>query len=185
MITEKKNKLRLAVKEETAQLEAVYCRKADEQICRSAVSLAEYKAAKTIFCYVGTDREINTRPLLEDILKSGKVLGVPRCISKGKMEVFRICTLDQLREGAYGILEPEEGCEKIEPDRIDLAFVPCMTCTREGQRLGYGGGYYDRYLENTPFPKAVLCRKRLMKERLPMEEHDVIMDLVISEDGIE
>ena len=74
-------------------------------------------------------------------------MGVPKCISKGIMEVYKIRSFDDLEPGKYGILEPKEGCEKISPKAIHLALIPCLSCSMKGERLGYGGGYYDRYLQ--------------------------------------
>lgn len=179
-----KRVLRKRIKKKIANLPDEYCRRADEQICRYAVSLPEFEEAGTVFCYVGTAEEIDTGFILKKALEEGKRLGVPRCVSKGIMKVYEIRSLDELEEGHYGIMEPGEGCRCIEPEEIELAFVPCLTCSRDGMRLGYGGGYYDRYLEQTQCVKVVLCRKKLMEEDIPTEEHDKKMDIVISEEEI-
>ena len=183
MLKEKRD-MRSAVKKEVEALTRDYCRKADQEIFRHIRALPEYQKAGTVFCYVGTESEINTKPILKDVLENGKTLGIPKCISRGIMEVLRVESLDDLQEGAFGILEPKEGCSRVLPDQIDLALIPCLCCTKDGKRLGYGGGYYDRYLKKSNFIKVVLCRKKLMKEWIPTESHDVGMDLVISEEGI-
>ncbi|WP_419574139.1 5-formyltetrahydrofolate cyclo-ligase, partial [Ruminococcus sp.] len=124
-------------------------------------SLAEYKNADTIFCYVSTEKEINTIPLLQEILDSGKRLGVPKCTGKGIMDAYEIQNLEQLKIGSYGILEPGEECDIIlDPTEIQFAIIPCISCNRKGERLGHGGGYYDRYLEKMPedCEKAILLR---------------------------
>lgn len=184
MAAEEKRELRKEIRKKRRQLSMQYCQDADERIFRHAVSLPEYEKAETVFCYVGTRDEIDTLPLLKDILKRGKRLGVPKCISKGIMKVFEIRNLESLEEGAYGILEPAEGCSLIEPAEIDLAYVPCLSCSTDGRRLGFGGGYYDRYLQHVRFPGAVLCRSRLMSEEIPMDAYDRRMDIVISEEQI-
>ena len=132
----------------------------------------------------GTEDEINTRPVLEDLLKRGKQVGVPKCISKGIMEVYKIRSFDDLEPGKYGILEPKEGCEKISPKAIHLALIPCLSCSMKGERLGYGGGYYDRYLQQITGTQAVLCRTALMCDEIPMEAHDRTIDFVICEAGV-
>ena len=103
-----KQEMRKNVKKEAAQLTEAYCKDADEMIFRNIRALPEYQRADTVFCYVGTKTEINTMPILKDILENGKILGVPKCVAKGIMEVFRVESLEQLKEGAYGILEPKE-----------------------------------------------------------------------------
>ena len=78
-------------------------------------------------------------------------------------------------------MEPAGEYKKIEPEEIGLALVPCLSCTEDGRRLGYGGGFYDRYLPKLHCPKVVLCRKQLIMEDIPMDEFDVVMDGVISD----
>lgn len=103
------------------------------------------------------------------------------------MDAYEIQNLEQLKIGSYGILEPGEECDIIlDPTEIQFAIIPCISCNRKGERLGHGGGYYDRYLEKMPedCEKAILCRESLMCDEIPTEEHDERMDLVISENGI-
>lgn len=183
-IAERKKLLRKEVKKKILNLPYEYCKCADAQIFRHAVSLTEFSNAGTVFCYVGTEGEIDTIPILQEILKQGKTLGVPKCISDGVMQVYEIKSLDELEEGSYGIPEPGEGCRCIDLKEIELAFVPCLTCSRDGKRLGYGGGYYDRYLEKGKFLKAALCREALLEEEIPIEKFDIRMDVVISEEEV-
>ena len=148
------------------------------------MKLEEYQSAGCVFCYVSTEKEMDTFSVLQAILQSGKRLGVPKCMEKGIMNVYEIHSLQELHPGAYGILEPKEDPERlIQPGAIDFAFIPCISCDRSGRRLGHGGGYYDRYLEKTHCVKAVLCREELLVDEIPVEEHDLRMDLVISEKG--
>ena len=148
------------------------------------MELNEYKSADCVFCYVSTEKEMDTFSILQDILQSGKHLGVPKCTGKGIMNVYEIHSLQELYLGAYGILEPKEDPERlIQPEAIDFAFIPCISCDRSGRRLGHGGGYYDRYLEKTHCVKAALCREELLVDEIPVEEHDLRMDFVISEKG--
>lgn len=178
-----KRRLREELKKRRDGLEARYSQEADSGIFRRAVSLPEYLSARTVFCYAGTRNEINTRPILEHVLSSGKRLGVPRCIAEGVMEVRAVTDMGQLRPGMYGILEPGKECPVIPPGEIDLAFVPCLSCSRDGLRLGYGGGYYDRYLAQTDCIKTALCREKMMSEEIPAQEWDLKMDSVITENG--
>ena len=180
---QKKN-LRSRMKKKAMELPEEYCTSADKAIGRYVMSLAEYQKAKTVFCYVGRKWEINTRPILEQILRDGKRLGVPKCVEKGIMEVREIDSFECLEAGAYGILEPKDGCACIRSEEIDLALIPCLSCSHDGKRLGHGGGYYDRYLEDADFTKAVLCRERLTEEEIPTDSLDISMDIVVTEKGI-
>ena len=179
-----KKELRKILKEKRNALDPDTCRSSDTAIFKAITSWDVYQKAETVFCFVGTEDEINTKPIIEDILKKGKRAGVPKCISKGIMEVYEIHSMDDLAPGKYGILEPVDTCEKISPKEIDLALIPCLSCSRDGRRLGYGGGYYDRYLNQVKGTLAVLCRTDLMCDEIPTEGHDKNMDFVICEEGI-
>lgn len=181
MIKTEKADTRKKLKEKVKNLPSDYCRKADKSIVTRVINLPEYRNSRTVFCYVGTADEINTMPLLLDALKKGKRVGVPRCLGKGIMKVFEIQSLYDLEKGSFGILEPKEDCKVIEPDEIDMGCIPCLSCTRTGIRLGYGGGFYDRYLTGTSFPRVILCREQLISDELPVEEHDQRMDVVVTE----
>lgn len=173
----------MKLKKRSDGLDLDYVRQTDRSIYLQAVSLREYREAGTVFCYVGMAGEINTRPILSRILADGKCLGVPRCIGRGVMEVREITDLSQLHPGKYGILEPEKERPLVPPAQIDLAFVPCLSCSRDGVRLGYGGGYYDRYLAQTACAKIALCREKMIEERLPAQQWDIRMDGVLTEKG--
>ena len=181
---EMKQALRKAVRETVAGLETGYCIQADQAIFRAVTGLEEYRTAGTVFCFVGTKDEIDTSLIIKHALGKGKRVAVPRCVAKGAMEAFLIDSLEGLEEGHYGILEPGEDAPRVAPGDIDLAVVPCLSCSRVGKRLGYGGGYYDRYLQNVYGTKAVICREMIMREDIPMEEHDQPVDMVITEGGV-
>ena len=180
----RKKELRREIREAAEALDKEYCRMADQAILRWAAALPEYETAGTVFCFVGTSDEIDTVPMLQDALARGKKIGVPRCVARGIMEVCCLSSLDDLEKGSYGIMEPKEGTLLMRPEELELAIVPCLSCSSDGKRLGHGGGYYDRYLEQTGAFRAVLCRGRSIREDIPMDVHDKRMDAVISEDGI-
>lgn len=180
----RKKELRRKIKEKLFFTTEKYRKEADRKITESILKLEEYQSAGCVFCYVSTGKEMDTFSVLQDILQSGKRLGVPKCMEKGIMNVYEIHSLQELHPGAYGILEPKEDPERlIQPGEIDFALIPCISCDRSGRRLGHGGGYYDRYLEKTRCVKALLCREELLVDEIPVEEHDLRMDLVISEKG--
>ncbi len=179
-----KRELRAEIAAQVAALSPDYCRTADESICRLVRNWELYRAAGTLFCYIGTDREIDTRPLLEGALRDGKVLALPLCVGPGVMEARRIVSLEELVPGRYGIPAPRESCPPVPPEELELAVVPCASGNRRGQRLGYGGGYYDRYLGRTRCPKLLLCREKLVWEEIPVEPHDLTMDYLATETAL-
>ncbi len=184
-MSELKNKLRREVKEQIKLLDIKYCEETNTRIQEAILKLPEYKAAKTIFCFVGTREEIDTTIILQDALNQGKCVTVPKCIGKGIMVAYQIESLAQLKEGAYGILEPDASKSiEISPSQIELALIPCLSANRKGQRIGYGGGFYDKYLEQTDAMRVVLCREQLMREDIPVEKYDRLMDVVVSEEKV-
>ena len=180
---EEKKILRKGLKERAAGLDGGYCRQADGAIFRQVISLPEYIESQVLFCYVGMEGEIDTRPVILDALERGKQVCVPLCTARGVMEARRIFGLGELKRGSFGILEPEPDAPFVSPEKIGLALIPCLSCTRDGRRLGYGGGYYDRFLPQTKCFRAVLCRERMMEDALPAEDHDERMDAVVTEAG--
>ncbi len=113
------------------------------------------QSCRCVFLYISVEDEIGTRQILQEALRLKKIVCAPRCVSKGVMTAHRIQSAADLQEGKYGIPEPRETCEQIAPELIDLIIAPCLCAERSGYRLGYGGGYYDRFLAQTPH--AVIC----------------------------
>ena len=156
-----------------------------EAITQRAVALPEYAAARTIFCFAGTEREIDTAALLERVLADGKLLCLPVSLRDGTMTARQIKSLGELNAvGLYGIREPDPAAPIVDPAHIDLAFVPCSAADRARNRLGKGGGYYDRYLKDTDIIKIGLCPKALQVSRLPYHEADLPMDKIVTERGV-
>lgn len=154
----------------------------DAKILHQVLGHPLFQEAKVLFCFVSTEREINTHPIIQEALAQKKIVCVPKCFAYGVMKAYAIQSMDDLEPGKYGILEPKMETE-ITPEKIDLAIIPCCAATTDGKRLGYGGGFYDRYLANTSFKKMVLCRQICMKADLPTEATDIKMDLLVQEDA--
>lgn len=138
----------------------------------------EFIKGKTIFCYVSSKGEAGTHDLIRTLLGKKEVV-VPKCIDKeGNMICVKINSFDELKEGFFGILEPENSVE-FPKDRIDFAIVPALAFDKEFYRLGYGKGYYDRFLSDIcPF-KLGVCAKEFYLESLPHDEFDVKMDSIL------
>lgn len=183
-VSEQKKNLRTQVRRLERELSPEYKKSADKSITKRIIKLEEYKTAHSVFCFVGTDREIDTTPLLEQILADGKQLLVPLCTGPGVMELRQITALSQLEKGAYGILEPKRDTPVVDGTEVDFAVVPCVSCDRAGHRLGQGGGYYDRFFENCAIPAVLVCREALVQEQIPTEEHDVVFQKVVTEAAV-
>ena len=178
-VKQEKKKLREMMLKKQGELSLQYREESDRQIQRKLFAFPEFARAKTVFCFVSMEREVNTLPIIEQALKNGKRICVPRCLALGVMEAVEIIGLADLKIGKYGIKEPKGYCKKVEKDEIDFGVIPCVTCDKEGNRLGYGGGFYDRYLGDVEFYKAALCPLEMICDQVPVEKEDVRMNQVI------
>ena len=106
-----------------------------------------YQEANTIATYLSFPHEFQTQGLIEQALKDGKKVLIPKTYPKGRMD-FVVYDLQQLVKTSFGLLEPQGNLEVVAASQIDLIHVPGLAFTMEGYRIGYGGGYYDRYLEH-------------------------------------
>lgn len=140
-----------------------------------------WQQAGAVFAFCGGAREPDTRPILERALAAGKTLYLPRVTGSGRMETVRVDALNQLVPGAYGILEPPAGLPVAEPGAIGLVLLPCLAAAPDGVRLGWGGGYYDRFLARCTAPAAVLCPEALVAPFLPAEPHDRPAGWIVTE----
>lgn len=182
--SEEKKILRAAVRSEIPQLSKKYTAAADKKITGRLAEMPEYLSADTVFCFVGTAREIDTRPFLEAVLAARKTLCIPLCVGRGSMVLKKITALEQLVPGTYGILEPSGNAPTVPPDDVDFSVIPCVSCDRAGHRLGQGGGFYDRFFTVYRGPTVLICRERLMREEIPVEPHDAIIHWVLTERGL-
>lgn len=176
--------LRQAYRARGAALTTDYRAAADRAICAAVQDSDAWKKAGGVFAFVGMWAEPETRPLLEAALREGKRLYLPRCFPDGIMQAVRVQSLDALSPGAYGIPEPPANAETAQRGDFTLALVPCVTATRDGARLGHGAGYYDRFLPRYPSTTMCLCYGKMLADDLPTDENDVLMDHVVTEDGI-
>lgn len=162
-----------------------YQEKADSMIVQNLLSLPEYKSAGTVFCFVGIEHEINTRPFLQHVINDGKRLAVPLCTGKGIMEGRQIFSLAELKRGYYGLFEPDRNAPEVPMEEVDFAVIACVTADHNGNRLGHGGGYHDILFSRYPdIPAAVICREKIITEDIPLEPFDHQFPVTVTEQGI-
>ena len=157
------------------------------EIVARCMSLPEYQRAKTVLFYIDVRSEVRTRHDLALALTSGKKIVVPYCVD-GELELFHLEHNDELAIGMYKILEPKEELRKVasknvDVKEIDLIIVPGVAFDRRGGRTGHGKGYYDKMLEHARLntPLIALAFECQMFDEIPMQEHDVFMDKVVTE----
>jgi 5-formyltetrahydrofolate cyclo-ligase len=180
-----KTGIRERIKERNGVLSREYKASSDNAIMEALLTSDLYRNALSVFTYIGLEREIGTRRLLLQAIADGKVISAPKIKDRTTMEARVINGEHSLETGVYGLLEPVSDCPVIEPEEIDLVIVPCLSCDPFGTRLGYGAGYYDRYLKKVRNAQFVaLCREILLSMSLPFNGNDVAMDYYITELGL-
>lgn len=138
----------------------------------------EYKNSKTVFIYVSFGSEVNTLPLIEKALMEKTVL-VPLCLDKsGNMIACKINSISDLKEGMFGILEPKSKEEYI--GKIDFSVVPGVAFSYEGKRIGYGKGYYDRFLSRYDTFSVGICHDELLFKEIPSDSFDAKLNMIIT-----
>ncbi len=179
-----KKELRRLYRERGRALTGDYREAADRAICAAVLASEAWRRAESVFLFVSMWAEPDTGPLFAAAFRAGKRVYVPLCCPDRVMKAARIRSLDALRPGAFGIPEPPADAETAKPGEAALALVPCVTATANGARLGHGAGYYDRFLRLHGCETMCLCYGSLLAPTLPMDEHDVPMDHVVTENGI-
>ena len=139
--------------------------------------------AQTVMVYYGVGAEIETKGLIETLLGQGRRVCLPKCLPERQMEARVITSFDDLEPDAYGIPAPKEGCETVAREDLDLILVPGLCFDSRGSRLGQGGGYYDRYLEDFDGLTIGLCREDFFQINLPREPFDAWVRYVLTEEG--
>lgn len=141
----------------------------------------EYRAADTILVYMARPTEIATSLIIHAAFANHKTVALPVCIDEGQMTFRRIGSLADVTPGRFGILEPNEVCETVTPDPNTLCVCPALSCDMRGYRLGFGGGYYDRYLADFPGVKAALCYADSMIPKIREDDYDIKMDVIFTD----
>lgn len=137
-----------------------------------------YRQAKTIYAYLPYNQEVRTVPMLEQALKDEKKIAVPKVYGE-EMKFIYMDDLSKVEKGYAGIPEPIADLP-IADDKTALVLMPGLAFDKEGHRIGYGGGFYDRFLAAEPdHPTLALCYEFQMQEHLETEEFDIPVDYVL------
>ncbi|MDE6659365.1 MAG: 5-formyltetrahydrofolate cyclo-ligase [Eubacterium sp.] len=158
----------------------------DCSICNQVLESDLFKKSNQILCYYPLEDEINTLPIIETALKQEKKVALPYCVDdNGNMEFYYIQSLDDLKIGSYDIMEPDIlNCEKVNDFHSSLCIVPAFSFDKNGFRLGYGKGYYDRFLKKFTFNSIGLCYNNFLSDKLPADAYDMAVQYIATEDKI-
>lgn len=182
-MAEEKKQLRQQVRKELAALTPQELRASDDALFAKFLALPQVREAKTIFAFWGIPgKEPETGRLVEALTAQGKRVGLPRMLPEHQMEVRLYDPAIPMNSAAFGIQEPSTDCLLIPKEEIDLILVPAVCYDRQGYRLGFGGGYYDRWLEHFVGFRVGLCRRAVLRDKVPTEVHDSRVDLLLTED---
>ena len=159
-----------------------------QAILDRVLGLEAYLRAKLVHTYVSSkENEVDTRALIGTCLAQGKRVAVPVVMPGTKTLAHALIDgLDQLVVGPWGLAQPDPAAAVWLPAeaRIDLVVVPGLAFDRRGQRIGWGGGYYDRFLAQVQTVKIGLCYDELVLDCIPGEPHDVPVNMVVAETAI-
>lgn len=142
----------------------------------------EYKNADVLLAFVSKDIEINTNMIINQALADGKTLVLPKCKEENLMDFYVVDDLANLKEGYYGLLEPDSTkCQLLQSTDNSVCLVPGLAFDREGYRIGFGKGYYDRFLLDFKGVTVGMCYTKCVEENLPRGYYDRPIDILITE----
>ncbi len=180
-----KSELRLQSRAARAELSAQEKERLDYGVRQNVRRLREYKWVHTVLIYVSTPIEVDTLQIIKNALADGKKVAVPRCISGTRNMAFHyINGLEDLSPGAFSVLEPSESAPVVTDFSGTLMLVPAFLYDRNGFRLGYGKGYYDRYMANYTGISVGLCYEREVRPYLYHGRYDRAVDFILTEKRI-
>lgn len=181
-----KQSIRKYIKQERASLSKEQVSYYSNQISHHIFKLEEFKLCKTLFLYSSIGNEVETRQIAEDALKNNKKIAYPKTNLKTKeMEFYYVDQLNQLtrgKVGSFSLLEPQDNqSNKVTPNQDTLIIVPGLAFDQHMYRIGYGGGFYDKYLQNYPSAVTVgICYDFQIIDNVLPENHDIPLQHIIT-----
>ena len=179
---ETKKLLRKEIREKINGFPAEYIEESDAAIAERVCALSEFIQAKTVFTFYSIGREPDTHRIIQRALEMGKTVTLPVCFKGGIMEARAIKDVGELRESQMmGLMEPLDSTHVVPPEELDFIVVPALAYDKTGYRVGYGGGYYDRFLSRTQAYTVGITREKLMMDSVPREDHDIPVNCIVTE----
>lgn len=182
----KKKRLREMVIAKLRKLTASEKQQIEQKMLHHLIHSKLWKDSQILGLTCSTGVEWDTFSIMKKAWKDGKVVAVPKTEPKKKtMNFYRIEGIEELQEGHYGLLEPiEDKGKHLSKKELDLLLVPGIVFDYDGYRIGFGGGYYDRFLKDYKGKTVSLVSRLQMVEAIPVEKHDLHVQYVVTEEGI-
>ncbi len=156
----------------------------DGAICDNIISLRAFSEADTLLTYYPIGSEINVTPIAEEAFRLGKSVAYPVCDPESNTLTFRyISSHSELVCGNYSIPEPRSDAKIFEGEGQSLCIVPALSVDKQGYRLGYGRGYYDRFLKDFSGVAVAAVYSNLMTDKLPRDKYDIPIEFIVTERG--
>lgn len=177
-----KKALRKWIREKKTAMSQVEIEKASRELCDRFLQSEQYRQAKTVYGYLPYNQEVRTIPILERALLDGKRIAIPK-IYGDEMKFIFMTDLSLVELGYKGIPEPKADAP-VADDPTALVLMPGLAFDKQGRRIGYGGGFYDKFLAKEPeHPTVALCYAFQMVDSLEIEEYDIPVDCVLCAEG--
>jgi 5-formyltetrahydrofolate cyclo-ligase len=179
-----KDEIRDEIKAKRRALSADDIRIMSDKISSRLFALDCFKKASVVMTYLSAFKEPSTDSILDKLFSDNKKIVVPISNTEDfTITPSYLTSPDELIRGAYGIKEPKS-CIKADISDIDIAVIPAIAFDKRGCRIGFGKGYYDRFLSEFKGIKIGICYDFQLLERVPTSEHDISMDMIITEKGL-
>ena len=183
-ITDEKRSARQIFKKMRSEIDDEERKILDGALLSRVIDCETFNSADTVLCYYPVKGEPNVLPIAELALKLGKEVAFPIShIAERKLTFHLIDSVSDLKKGTYGIPEPSENAPLLHDLKKAICIVPALAFDKKGKRLGYGGGYYDRFLSKFSGASLGLAYDRFFVDELPADEYDATVDIIITEKG--
>lgn len=173
-----KTEIRDIIKTKREALDLDEKKEQDKVIVRKINSNSQVHNAETVLVYMSHKNEVDIIDFINENINK-KQLVLPK-VNKDSLDLYIIETLDDLEKGTYDIMEPKTSCKSVQPENIDLAFIPGIAFDKNNHRIGFGKSFYDKLGKNLKCQKIGLAYKFQIVDDIPVESHDLPVDLIIT-----
>lgn len=184
---QKREQIRSMIKTKRRHLSCDDWELCSQAICEKIIKLPFYKEADILFAFMSFDNEPDTKHLIKHALTNHKKVAVPKCEAGHRMTFYRILSLDEVSAGQYGISEPvnTDQVRKLQSTDHSLILVPGIAFDLQGNRLGFGHGYYDRFLSGSTLGITVMPAFSFQRtDGIPAAKTDVPIDCIVTENNV-